>query len=304
MKPKNDKDFGVPAPDPVTESVFFNAAAKSVTVLVEGEVDLKFWRTYCAARVRSEGGRSNVVHALDEAKKEPNARLLGILDPDLDRLNGTLVVRTDIVWTDAHDLETTLLCLPCLEKILRQHVDPEKLAAREEIWGETFRSRLFRHSLAMGTLRWLACREPSLGLKFKKQKNQHAELTLFDGYEDCVGPDWEPSIEAIVNSILNYNNAQSLRPLSLGKECNALASPSVEQVSNGHDLIGFLKVGIEMINSKRRQKDLKTEAHWTTIVLASTEERWLVETAMWAQIGQWEAENPGFVVLIRSTSAQ
>lgn len=114
--------WGVPEPSPTTESKMFNAARKTVSLLVESGVDRGFWSIYihdqCLVRDMGQGGREAALTYLDEAKGK-DAVLIAVLDADLDRILGRLAVRDDVIWTDAHDLETTLMSEAVVDKLVR-----------------------------------------------------------------------------------------------------------------------------------------------------------------------------------------
>jgi len=97
--------WGVPPPSPTTESKFFNAARRTVSLLVEAGVDQRFWRMHCDrdchVRHHGQGGREAVLAELQKARTHPDAVLLAVLDADLDRLENRLPSDPDVVWTDA-----------------------------------------------------------------------------------------------------------------------------------------------------------------------------------------------------------
>lgn len=285
--------WGVPPPSPVTESKFFNAARKTVTLLVEAGVDQRFWRMHCDSschvRHHGQGGREAVLEVLGIGSEHDDSVLLAVLDADLDRVEGRLMVEPDVVWTDAHDLETTLLQLPTLEKLVAQRVGPDKLADQEAKWeGERFRARLFRHAEGVGRLRWLKHREGLDALIFKKTKK--GDVVYFDNYAECVERDWSPSLAKVITALRNFSGADSLRGRDLAGESAALPAAELDQICNGHDLVGFLVAW------------LKPWHKFTAAELADTlaglcERSWLVTTAMWQAIEKWEAAHPGFRVL-------
>lgn len=282
--------FGAPPPGPLVESKIFNAGRPSVTLLVEAGFDERFWRTHatCLVRHHDQGGRAAVLRKLDAAKQHPDAVLLAVLDADLDRVEGCLVERDDVVWTDAHDLETTLACLPALDKLVRHKVGSEKTAEAEQRWGERLRERLFRHATGMGRLRWLKHREHIDGLVFKKPKKK--ELHHFDCYDRCTEDDWSPSLTHVINAVIAYSSAQHLLGRPLLDEIQALPAAPPEQVSNGHDVIGFLHAWIDA----RDRSDADSLAR--ELALACDVDM-LRRTAMWQAIRTWEDRHAGFAVL-------
>jgi hypothetical protein len=219
--------------------------------------------------------------------------LLGLsLDADLDRVEGRAAQRDpDVVWTDAHDLETTLLLLPTLEKLVAQRVDPKKLAALEHAWGEPLRARLFRHAEGVGRLRWLKQREDLCELLFKKMKGTR-ELRYFDNYASCADKDWSPSLAKVIAALINYSSAHNLRKRDLAGACAELPPADLAQICNGHDLVGFL--GAWLCDTSTQQH---RDADLTESLAGYCERAWLRTTAMWQAIQAWEQQHPGFQVL-------
>lgn len=284
-------------PPLVAESKIFNAARRSVTLLVEAGFDERFWRMHCDASVRhaNQGGRGSVLRELDRARLHPDAVLLAVLDADLDRVTNTLISRPDVVWTDAHDLETTLCSLPALEKLITHWVDSDKLTKQETLWNERLRARLFRHAEGLGRLRWLKLRaHPRLDrLVFKRKKK--GELALFDRYDECREEHWAPSLLRSISTLINYSCALELQAASLAAECEQLPEADPAQVCNGHDLLGFL---CAWLNTICNTKDGKHNVRQLSEELAlACEGPWLAQTSMWQRILAWERDHPGHRVL-------
>lgn len=276
----------------------FADARRTVTLLVEGHIDRRFWRTRTdpkQCRVRACQGRGRALAELERSARDDETCFLAILDADFDRLEGGLVERDDVVWTDAHDLETTLLLSPALEKLLRAMVG-EACEAAEARWSASFRARLWEHAVGMGRLRWLT-RRASLPLVFKK--TTRGALKLFDKYDRCVGEDWSPDLAKVVAEIRNYSSQHALRSQDLVDMCEALPEAPPEHVCNGHDLLGFMKSGLERVARAGDAKAIKKMADLDDRLADAYEQAWLEETAMWRALKAWEACNRPFRVFPR-----
>jgi len=268
--------WGVPAPNLTTESKLFNAARKMVTLVVESGVDKSFWQIYrhdsCHVRHMEQGGRAAALRELDLSKSQPDAVLVAVLDADLDRIRGKLIAREDVVWTDGHDLETTLLGLPVLDKLIRQFVDDEKLTVHVAPWSnETVRDRLFRHADGMGRLRWLkVAKHPELNtLVFRKNDTKAGKARV--DYDKAVDTNWTPSLSKVIDAVIAFSNVQELKGRDLDSECTELGSAPQEQVCNGHDLVGFLNSWLRGI-TKGRIKDAEA---LTMFLFAAVERVWI-----------------------------
>lgn len=286
--------MGVPPPPLHAENKLFNAARPTVTLLVEGHLDLRFWRARCVCQVRACHGRARALAELDQAAKDAETCFLAVLDADFDRLGDGVAEREDVVWTDAHDLETTLLLSPVLEKLSRTLAgDPATSEAR---WRMSFRERLFLHGAAMGRLRWLQQRA-SLGLVFKKVTGR--DIKPFDKYARCVGDDWSPALPKIVDAIIDYSGAPHLKQRNIAGECAALPEAEPAQLCNGHDLVGFLAIGLQHVAGSRDRATLKKIDDLADRMALAYEDAWLRETAMWRALRAWEQAHPRFRVFRR-----
>jgi hypothetical protein len=295
-----ERRFGARPVDPIVESKVFNAARRTVTLLVEAGPDCAFWQIYrhedCLLREHGQGGRAAVIQKLEASRAQTDVRFLAVVDADFDRLPGALGLAEspDVILTDGHDLETTLLGTPALEKMVR-HAKGATNADDEARWRESTRSRLFRHGRGMGGLRWLKVRARLESLAFKKpgRGSTKGQIEPFGRYDDCVDADWLPSLARAVHAVLNYSQAQALAgERDLVAEVQALPAVDDAQLCNGHDLLGFLGVYLAPGNrAVAREEDLHGD-----LVLA-TERAWVAQTRMWASIRAWERAHPGFRVL-------
>lgn len=290
--------WGVPEPSPTTESKMFNAARKTVSLLVESGVDRGFWSIYihdqCLVRDMGQGGREAALTYLDDAK-DTDAVLIALLDADLDRILGRLAVRDDVIWTDAHDLETTLMSEAVVDKLVRSATrNSEKAQQVVACWGgESVHARLFRHADGLGRLRWLKVvkRGDLEELKFKKPKGK--EIQLFTGYRRAAETNWTPSLTKAVDAVIAFSNANKLKARDLVGDCRALGPAPREQVCNGHDLVGFLNAWLEDF-ARGRVKDVET---LRTHLFLAVERAWLETTEMWKSLRTWEANHTGFRIL-------
>lgn len=290
--------MGAPPPPLHAENKLLNAARPTVTLLVEGHIDRRFWRTrtdprHCTVRVCH--GRPKALAELDRAARDAETRFLAVLDADFDRLEGGLVERDDVVWTDAHDLETTLLQSPVLEKLLRAMVG-DAIEPAEARWAMTFRARLRDHAIGMGRLRWFTRRE-SLPLVYRKASGR--DLKPFDKYARCVGDDWSPDLPKVVAEIINYSAQPALTGRDLAGACAALPAVDPQQLCNGHDLLGFLKVGLLRVAAAGDKKKIKAMADLDDRLADAYDHAWLQQTGMWRDLAAWEADNRPFRVFPR-----
>lgn len=286
-----------PPPPVAAENVVFNTARATVTLVVEAGVDQRFWRMHtlpkaCLVHQLGQGGRPAALKKIADEAKNPNSRILGVLDADLDRLEGTLPASLNVIWTDACDLEATLLAAPVLEKLVAIYA-PDKLQAAEARWQESLRERLMTHATQMGRLRWLKRRQSAdealAQLKLRKANAKRPN------YSACVDADWAPSLAKTVQQVIDFNNAKWLSVDELVEACAALPDATPTEICNGHDLIGYLVAGLRAV-FKLNKKEATAE-RLEERLLDGYERRWLKTTQMWQGIRAWEAAHPGYTVL-------
>lgn len=269
----------------VAENRMRNTARPHLTVLVEGGSDQRFWQIFFvyllpkgtvdySIQPADPPGRAGVMAMLDRARNHKDTLMVGIVDADLDRVKGVLQPQADVFYSDAHDLETTLLTLPALEKLLNLNIAKPTLDKAEERWKSTFRERLFQHAEGAGRLRWLNERN-TLGLVFRKQ--QKNGLVYVDHCKG-VSSDWTPSLSAFLNEVINFSNQMTLKSQvdPLVRQCQSLPAATLEQLCNGHDLIGFLRAGLYALTNNKLA--LETLTHQ---LFAAVERVWLEETKLW-----------------------
>lgn len=194
-----------------------------------------------------------------------------------------------MIWTDANDLEATLVALPVLEKIVRQKAGPERLLSAEETWGESFRERLLRHAIGMGRLRWLKQRD-KIAIVFARSRKKRLKRVT---YSKCVGEGWEPDLDTAIKQALSFSNIQNMSSSDLRESVGKLPTVPELHVCNGHDLIGFIHVWIKSV-----VKAWKGSAETLADSLAGAcDQSWLETTEMWKAIRAWEAKHPRYCIL-------
>jgi len=291
--------LGVKPPRPIPENLLFNTARRTVTLLVEAGPDARFWSQWVCSSVlvrdQGQGGRAAALAVLDDATRAPDALVVAVLDADLDRVTDTMVDREGLVFTDAHDLETTLVCGDPFDKLVNYYAKEHRTTA-EAKWKEPLRQRLLRHGEGMGRLRWLKhASSPTFdALVFKKVTKKG--LTYFDGYDKCVASGWAPSLANCVTALCGYSSAQTLLlpKVNLAGLAEALGDADAAQLCNGHDLMGFLA---HWLNKEAKVTPQTTSEGLAERLALSCERAWLETTEMWKALRVWEAARPGAELL-------
>ncbi len=281
--------WGVAPPPPTTVSEFFNAARRTVSLLVEGGSDARFWlrrvdRRVC--QVFPMNGKANVWEELKKARAAGKPAFVAVLDADCERLEGTIVDDPDVVWTDFHDLETVLIASPALEHVLHEIGSIDRCEAFEKEKG--IRPALLANAVPLGRLRWLSLRQ-KLDLTFKKMQSRKFHYVDYRSFFEERS--WEVDVRKMVKRVLDFCNRPDLKVDALMQDMDALPNADPWQVVSGHDLVGILIVGLRSKLGSRT--DLNIEDFQQSLRLAF-EQRHIESTNMYAALKAWEQRHEGF----------
>jgi hypothetical protein len=288
--------WGVTVPPP-TEAELFNAARPTAFLLVEGGSDERFWLARVDPRlcqVRAAGGRDTALGELRTVRREGKGGFVAVLDADFDRVEATLQDDPDIVWTDLHDLELTLIASPALDKVLVEacsRTKREKLEAEE---GCHVRDALLARGLEPARLRWLSRRE-GLALTFRKL-SRDGTFQFLDYSAFCPRATWKLDVVELVNEVIHFSSQHRLKPQArdLMRRMRSLPDVDAWQLCVGHDLVGLLAVGLR---SKLGNRTLTIEDLQERLRLAF-ERGHLEATAMFAALRRWERDHPPFRIFV------
>lgn len=142
----------------VAEIRMMSASFKGIHFLVEGADDSKFWKPRVSANsvalVNCEG-KPNLLGASDIVQRNAIASVIGVYDPDFDRLCGISHYPNMLTPTDHNDLELTLIASEALDMIIHEFGDPVQIADFECSQGITVAQHLEKTSGQFGQLRYL-----------------------------------------------------------------------------------------------------------------------------------------------------
>lgn len=231
------------------------------------------------------GGRDKVLAELATARSEGRVDHVAVLDADYDRIEDKLGDEPNVVWTDYHDLEVTLIASPALDKVLVELGSQEKCEKFEKEERCAVREALLSLGCELARLRWLSRRE-SLALTFRKQKAD--VFSYVDYHAFCDRASWEVDRREMVRVVLNFSLQHKLKADDLLARMDALPEIDSLQLCVGHDLVGLLSVGLRSkLGSHNR---LSIEDLQERLRLAF-ERAHLERTEMYRSLRVWEQHN-------------
>ena len=263
----------------VGEIKMLRASHHGAVMIVEGKDDVRFWRPRCHATcdLIDGEGKQNVIGAVQRLDV---GGALGVVDSDFERLTGGRIESSNLLYTDAHDLECLLCRSSALDKVLAEHGNVSKIH-RFESAGIDVRTALLERALVFGRLRFAALlARPSVKLQVKVQQFVDEKTWTVDD-ETLI-------CRALANSPHDADAVTS----RLGQ----LADVDPWHVVRGHDMITILRIGLRGVLG-----DLPTSIGTNDIARlfrAGMSPEDLRDTGLWADLRAWEAANRPYAVLV------
>jgi hypothetical protein len=226
--------------DIANEISMLRSAFDGTVLVVEGITDLRLYGKFIDVdRTRLIVGHSkeNVRYSVKESmEKRKDRRTLGIVDSDLDRMNG-VVRQPPIFVTDCRDCEMMIMKSGALQEVLWEYADREALERFEGAYGSVT-DALLNASYPVGLLMFISCNE-KLGLSFKD-----LDPEIFVNERDL-----RTDPERLVDEILFRSNSPGLNRRELlrllKREMGREWDPW--DVCRGHDTVEILVLGLRSI---------------------------------------------------------
>ncbi len=199
--------------------------------MVEGDADNKFYALFVDKKkceIIVAFNKSLVIQVISILEGEAFPGVLAIVDADFDVLEKKLPASPNILLTDTHDLETTLIRSPALEKVLGEFGSEEKILQVMLQTGKDIRTILLECGTPIGYLRWVPLRE-NLSLVFEDlafSKFISKDAFTVDGQE-------------LIQAVKNKSRRSDILEAHLKASIQALQDDSHDpwQVCCGYDLI-------------------------------------------------------------------
>lgn len=256
-------------------------------LIVEGRDDRLFFDAFVDdedCRITVAEGKENVVEVITILESEYFCGAIGVVDADLDHMEGNRSSSDNIIVHETVDLEALLIRSSALNRVLVEKGNASKIAR----FGKDVREVLVAVAVWIGCLR-LYSHRTELNLRFQGLK-----------YRECINRDsLTIDIDALVREVIK----RSQRPdLSCPDIVNALRS--IHQtlanpwlICYGKDMVKLLAFGLRnVLGTNRRAQDVSPEMIKTYLRLAFN---WsdMNRLELSRNLRAWMARNPGFQVL-------
>ena len=168
-------------------------------LIVEGPDDSKFWRRWLdsSCEILIGEGKLNIIGCLERLDLKKVRGVLGLVDDDYDHVENVTPDSTNLIMTDANDLECILCRSSALDGILAELGDAGRIERFEAAVGTNVREALLDRALVFGRLRWAARR-------FKLTLNKIEPTPQFVSESQ-----WTVDVERSIGRPPNYGLRQS-----------------------------------------------------------------------------------------------
>lgn len=259
-------------------------------VLVEGDEDRRLYGNFidpAQCRIQIAGNRDNAIGALAILERGGFPGILAIVDTDYAALRGRAPDSPNLLFTDTHDLETMLLASPSLDRLLAERGDAGKIAA---VCGGGARATLLELGKPIGYLRLLNEIEGAW-IRFKDLETEN----FID----------EHTLELDRGKLIATLRNRSSRTVTviddeLWRRAEALQAPGHDlwHVCSGHDLVRILSVALRRALGKNNDAEVKPTQLEERLRIGFSDAHFR-STKLSADIAEWEARNPPYMVLAR-----
>ena len=266
----------------VAEIKMLRSSHDGAFLIVEGKDDLRFWRPrrHSGCDLIDGEGKPNVIGTVQRLDAARFGGALGVVDSDFELLTGRRFESSNLLYTDAHDLECLLCRSSALDKVLAEHGDPGKIR-RFESAGMDVRTALLERALVFGRLRLAALlAQPTIDLAIKVQRFLDQST-------------WGVDEEALIRDAVPVSSHDDVRALT--SRLAQLPEADRWYVARGHDMIEILRTGLRSVLG-----DLPTHVGTNDVarlLRAGMTPDDLRQTGLWTDLRTWQAANRPFAVL-------
>ena len=252
-------------------------------LVVEGVTDERLFEKFIdkdSVRIIEAHSKDNVRHSVkDMYSVRRDQRVIGIVDPDLDRLRGRRV-KPPLFHTDCRDMEMMVLRSNALQDVLDEYCDRELLAKFTETVGPV-RDALVSASYPIGLLMYVSQTE-GLNLSFKDLD-----------FERFINPrTLSLNASSMVDEVVfNSKNCRMGRKALLSRlEREAEGLEDQWDAARGHDTVNILLIALRKNFGSFNSRGLNEGELGGALRLAFSD-RCFEETQLYRDTMEWSAGN-------------
>ena len=255
-------------------------------LIVEGRDDRLFMENFISpstCKIDVADGKQRVCDVIDILDKDNYDGVLGLIDADFDRIEGSPDRSQNLVMPECHDLIMMLVSSPALDRILTEFGSRKKL----ETFEENVLEALMDRALPVGYLRLHSLREKLdlqfMGLKYSAWINRSSFVA---------------DTTELIRKVKNLSQRHDLSSSDLALAIEELYESNYDplEICNGTDVIGILSVGFRSVLGNKNAGEVGDESLKSSLRLAYSEQHFS-SSSLRRDIEKWQRQKPGFQVL-------
>lgn len=267
------------ASDIANEVSMMRSAFKGTFVVVEGVTDSRLYGKF----IDPEGVMVLIAHSKDNVRRSViesrtnrrDLRIIGIMDPDLDRLNGR-TYPMPLFLTDNRDQEGMILASRALDDLLTEYADQALLKSFEDKHGPV-REAIARSAAPIGLLMHIS-RCDGLKLCFKDMD-----------YRSFIDPrtlelDMQRMVEEVISLSKDPNIGRKDALSRLKRELKHLEDPWM--AVRGHDAVEILTIGLAEVFGSYNSYGIKHGQVAGSLRLAFSYD-YFADTGLYGDTSEW-----------------
>ncbi|WP_312698508.1 DUF4435 domain-containing protein [Sphingobacterium mizutaii] len=279
------------SPDRIANAISMKGDSFNSFLVLEGESDYLLFKKFIdeeICKIEIGFGYEAVLEVVKLLNERSFNKVLGIIDKDFRELDNENIETLNILCTDFHDLEVSIINSDAFANVLTYHIQEKKLI---EKYGDynNFRNHLFKTLAPLSFLKWLNKKE-NLGIIFKSKNIDGKPLDFVKFI--CVTNLTYLGNELLIKSVLDYCNGKVkilIKEQELLVALEEVFNQDVDmyQLTNGHDLILLMAISLRKHVSNLNSKAITSEQIQRELFLAY-EARFFRNSTLYSQIKEWE----------------
>jgi hypothetical protein len=254
---------------------------------VSGEGDIKRFGKFVdqdACSIQNCFGKQNLLEAIDILTSEGFPGILGLADAEFDRIEGSLPLSEEIIFSECHDFDLDLVRTDILRRYLAEVGHSHKC---DELGGpEGVRVWLLEACKPLSVLRYIACAQ---SLRYRLDQIDYRQICA----NGCI--DLDLLVRYVSIDQPSICEQHELKRLLVS--C-AAQNFDLEQLTNGHDLCAMLGLALQgRLGDRKPDQTFPAEVKIHLRLAFSDED--FDRTPLFLAILRWEGENVPYVILKR-----
>lgn len=255
-------------------------------LIVEGRDDRLFMASFISqstCTIRVAQGKQNVCAVIDILDKDNFSGVLGLIDADLDRIEGSQKRSQNLVMPECHDLIMMLVSSPALDRVLTEVGSRKKL---ENFEGNVLEALIDR-ALPVGYLRLHSLRE-KLNLQFKGLS-----------YSAWINrSSFAANTTELIRRVKNLSQRDDLSSRDLANAIAELDKSNYDpyEICNGTDVVEILSIGLRSVLGNGKAREVGVESLKSLLRVGYSVHHFR-SSRLKKDIEKWQSQNPEFQIL-------